>query len=148
MGTSGAKTIYVGQSLNDDIYHSVVIRRRGRNVRAIVDDDEPLVGESLALKRFHLHVRDSRNLPAEHLEYCFYIVPEMNHMMYYRIVMSSSNSRGRGLRVAAQLQQDVYRRGRPGGTDEAYRLGAGLHRGDAAVHPKWPGKWCPCQKFL
>ena len=45
LGTSGAKTIYVGQSLNDDIYHSVVIRRRGRNVRATVDDDEPLVGK-------------------------------------------------------------------------------------------------------
>ena len=89
LGTSGEKTIYVGQSLNDDIYHSVVIRRRGRNVRAIVDDDEPLVGESLTLKRFHLHVRDSHNLPAKHLEYCFYYVPEMNHIMYYRIVMSS-----------------------------------------------------------
>ena len=45
MGTAREKTLYVGQSLNDDIYHSVVIRRRGRNVRATVDDDEPLVGE-------------------------------------------------------------------------------------------------------
>ena len=54
MGTGREKTIYVGQSLNDDIYHSVVIRRRGRNVRATVDDDEPLVGELLTLRRIHL----------------------------------------------------------------------------------------------
>ena len=54
LGTGREKTIYVGQSLNDDIYHSVVIRRRGRNVRATVDDDEPLVGELLTLRRIHL----------------------------------------------------------------------------------------------
>ena len=53
LGTAREKTLYVGQSLNDDIYHSVVIRRRGRNVRATVDDDEPLLGE----------LRDSRNSP-------------------------------------------------------------------------------------
>ena len=53
LGTAREKTLYVGQSLNDDIYHSVVIRRRGRNVRATVDDDEPLLGK----------LRDSRNSP-------------------------------------------------------------------------------------
>ena len=47
MGTSREKTIYVGQSLNDDLYHSVVIRRKGRKVWATVDDDEPLEGESI-----------------------------------------------------------------------------------------------------
>jgi hypothetical protein len=42
---SAKKTVYVGQSLNDDIYHSIVIRRRGRKIRAIVDDDEPVIGK-------------------------------------------------------------------------------------------------------
>ena len=42
---SSEKVMYAGQSLNDDIYHSFVLRRRGTKVTAIVDDDDPVVGE-------------------------------------------------------------------------------------------------------
>ncbi len=45
-GHGGAeKTFYVGQSLNDDIYHSFVFRRRGTKISALIDDDEPVVEE-------------------------------------------------------------------------------------------------------
>ena len=45
-GSASEKTVYAGQSLNDDIYHSVVVKRRGTKVVTIVDDDEPVIGES------------------------------------------------------------------------------------------------------
>ena len=41
----GPKMVFAGQSLNDDIYHSFVLRRRGTKVTAIVDDDDPVVGK-------------------------------------------------------------------------------------------------------
>ena len=38
------KALFAGNSLNDDIYHTVVFRRRGSKLRAIVDDDDPILG--------------------------------------------------------------------------------------------------------
>jgi hypothetical protein len=46
MGSAAEKTFYVGQSLNDDIYHTLVFKRRGVKIRAVVDDDTPVLGES------------------------------------------------------------------------------------------------------
>ena len=44
--SSGASHVFfAGQSLNDDIYHAVVVRRRGGKVEVAVDDDETVVGE-------------------------------------------------------------------------------------------------------
>ena len=42
---STEKTVYVGQSLNDDIYHTLVMKRRGNKIEAIMDDDDPIIGE-------------------------------------------------------------------------------------------------------
>ena len=38
------KVLFAGNSLNDDIYHTVIFRRRGSKLRAIVDDDDPILG--------------------------------------------------------------------------------------------------------
>ena len=48
MGTAPEKTFYVGQSLNDDIYHTLVFKRRGIKIRAVVDDDTPVLGTAAA----------------------------------------------------------------------------------------------------
>ena len=48
MGTAPEKTFYVGQSLNDDIYHTLVFKRRGIKIRAVVDDDTPVLGAAAA----------------------------------------------------------------------------------------------------
>jgi len=40
-----SRSVYAGQSLNDDIYHTLTLRRRGSKIEAIVDDDEPVMGE-------------------------------------------------------------------------------------------------------
>ena len=46
MGEPGEDGLfYAGQSLNDDIYHTLALRRRGGKITAIVDDDEPVVGK-------------------------------------------------------------------------------------------------------
>ena len=37
--------VVVGQSLNDDIWHTVSIRRRGNTIEASVDDEESKKGE-------------------------------------------------------------------------------------------------------
>ena len=47
MGSAPEKTFYVGQSLNDDIYHTLVFKRRGSKIRAVVDDDTPVLGKKL-----------------------------------------------------------------------------------------------------
>ncbi len=39
------KTIYVGQSLNDDIYHTLIYKRRGTKIEATMDDDQPILGK-------------------------------------------------------------------------------------------------------
>jgi len=44
MGSAAEKHFFVGQSLNDDIYHTLVLERRGAKVKAVVDDDAPLLG--------------------------------------------------------------------------------------------------------
>ena len=44
LGTA-EKTIYVGQSLNDDIYHSLILERRATKLTAIMDDDDPIIGK-------------------------------------------------------------------------------------------------------
>ncbi len=41
------KVVYIGQSLNDDMYHSVVVKRRGKKISAAVDDDEPIIGKDV-----------------------------------------------------------------------------------------------------
>ncbi|XP_071747001.1 neurexin 1 isoform X2 [Lepeophtheirus salmonis] len=41
------KTIFAGQSLNDDIYHTILLQRRGTKIRVVVDDDEPIDAELL-----------------------------------------------------------------------------------------------------
>ncbi len=46
MGAAPSRVVFAGQSLNDDIYHALVIKRRGGKITAIVDDDEPVIGES------------------------------------------------------------------------------------------------------
>lgn len=38
------KSFYVGQSLNDDMYHTLIYQRRGMKVNAVVDDDAPVLG--------------------------------------------------------------------------------------------------------
>ena len=55
LGTSREKTFYVGQSLSDDIYHSLVIRRRGKNINVTIDDDEPLLGELFSLRMLSMN---------------------------------------------------------------------------------------------
>jgi len=45
MGSASEKHFFVGQSLNDDIYHTLVVKRRGAKVKAIVDDDAPVLGK-------------------------------------------------------------------------------------------------------
>ena len=37
--------VVVGQSLNDDIWHTVSIRRRGNTIEASVDEEESRKGE-------------------------------------------------------------------------------------------------------
>ena len=37
--------VVVGQSLNDDIWHTVSIRRRGNTIEASVDEEESKKGE-------------------------------------------------------------------------------------------------------
>jgi len=39
------KTFYVGQSLNDDMWHTLLYQRRGLKINALVDDDAPVVAE-------------------------------------------------------------------------------------------------------
>ncbi len=50
MGASGSeeRTMFAGQSLNDDVYHTVVVRRRGNRISAAVDDDQAVEGEENA----------------------------------------------------------------------------------------------------
>ena len=55
LGTSREKTFYVGQSLSDDIYHSLVIRRRGKKINVTIDDDEPLLGELFSLRMLSMN---------------------------------------------------------------------------------------------
>jgi hypothetical protein len=55
MGAAAEKTFYVGQSLNDDIYHTLVFKRRANKVRVVVDDDAPVLGE---------HSLHAYNIPA------------------------------------------------------------------------------------
>ena len=50
MGSAPEKTFYVGQSLNDDIYHTLVFKRRGTKIRAVVDDDTPVLGNYFSNK--------------------------------------------------------------------------------------------------
>ena len=38
------KAYYAGSSLNDDMYHTVVFKRRGTKLSAIVDEDDPVLG--------------------------------------------------------------------------------------------------------
>ena len=38
------KTFYVGQSLNDDMYHTLSFERRALKIRSFVDDDAPVLG--------------------------------------------------------------------------------------------------------
>ena len=38
------KSFYVGQSLNDDMYHTLIYQRRGMKINAVVDDDAPVLG--------------------------------------------------------------------------------------------------------
>ena len=39
------KSFYVGQSLNDDMYHTLIYQRRGMKINAVVDDDAPVLGK-------------------------------------------------------------------------------------------------------
>ena len=38
------KVLFAGSSLNDDIYHTVVFRRRATKLTVTVDDDDPILG--------------------------------------------------------------------------------------------------------
>ena len=38
------KTFFVGQSLNDDMYHTLIFERRALKIRSYVDDDAPVIG--------------------------------------------------------------------------------------------------------
>ena len=44
---STEKTFFVGQSLNDDIYHTLIFERRALKIRSLVDDDSPVIGKKL-----------------------------------------------------------------------------------------------------
>lgn len=48
MGHTLEKHFFVGQSLNDDIYHTLIVKRRGTKVKAYVDDDAPVLGINLS----------------------------------------------------------------------------------------------------
>ena len=48
---SAEKSFYAGQSLNDDMYHTLIYERRGMKVNAIVDDDAPVVAEIMGSER-------------------------------------------------------------------------------------------------
>lgn len=39
------KTFFVGQSLNDDMYHTLIYQRQGLKIKAVVDDDAPTLGK-------------------------------------------------------------------------------------------------------
>lgn len=41
---STVKTMFAGQSLNDDIYHAVMIRRKGKKLEVAIDHDDPIIG--------------------------------------------------------------------------------------------------------
>ena len=41
------KEIMIGQSLNDDIWHSISFKRQGNVIEANVDDEEPKKGKNL-----------------------------------------------------------------------------------------------------
>ena len=43
------KSFYVGQSLNDDMYHTLIYQRRGMKINAVVDDDAPVLGKLCTL---------------------------------------------------------------------------------------------------
>lgn len=40
------KTFFVGQSLNDDMYHTLIFERRALKIRSYVDDDAPVIGNN------------------------------------------------------------------------------------------------------
>ena len=45
------KSFYVGQSLNDDMYHSLIYKRRGLKINAIVDDDPPVLAQIMGTEK-------------------------------------------------------------------------------------------------
>ena len=47
---STEKTFFVGQSLNDDIYHTLIFERRALKIRSLVDDDSPVIGKKLIVR--------------------------------------------------------------------------------------------------
>ena len=42
------RSVFAGHSLNDDIYHTVLFRRRGTKLSVTVDDDDPMLAEIAA----------------------------------------------------------------------------------------------------
>lgn len=43
------KNVYAGHSLNDDMYHTMSMKRRGTKLQVYVDDDEPVLGEAIKI---------------------------------------------------------------------------------------------------
>ena len=53
------KVLFAGSSLNDDIYHTVVFRRRATKLTVTVDDDDPILGTNwsyLFLDHIKFHI--------------------------------------------------------------------------------------------
>ena len=40
--------LYAGTSLNDDMYHTIIIKRRGNKLNVVVDEDEPIISTVLS----------------------------------------------------------------------------------------------------
>lgn len=56
------RVLFAGQSLNDDIYHSVNFKRRGAKIAVVIDDEDQVEGKLMASRHKWRKLRDiSRN---------------------------------------------------------------------------------------
>ena len=71
---STEKTFFVGQSLNDDIYHTLIFERRALKIKSLVDDDSPVIGKKLiVLYYLQSYKGEVETIFCKHL----YVVKEM-----------------------------------------------------------------------
>ena len=65
---STEKTFFVGQSLNDDIYHTLIFERRALKIRSLVDDDSPVIGKKLIVRFLLIFFNQSQDKLIQMLE--------------------------------------------------------------------------------
>ncbi|TRY78868.1 hypothetical protein TCAL_10650 [Tigriopus californicus] len=109
-----AKTVIVGDSLNDDIWHTVMMKRMGMIITLGVDDDTPLVAEIYGSESFldysRLHVGaiyPSHVIPSTAPNFIGHIqqlsfngIPYLEHILsglYHDHVLSGTFGRKRGM---------------------------------------------------